>query len=235
VFSPLKRALAAETDTASRLHSGRISRTEWTSMYIRARQQALKSSNLKRGFKATGLWPLSPITVLKKLDMLPHLPTSEPHLPTQQHGLDLSLLQSDPPDGTELREANASCIAEVQNADGLASPVKRYISRLTRAFEATCSKNTALRKENTEQRELLQTRKKRNTGKRVALKGKFVFSTQEVLEIAREAEKATAEKGTRTRRRKVPTGEKIEQQEDEVIENRSGDSDSDCIVVVQRK
>jgi hypothetical protein len=67
------------------------------------------------------------------------------------------------------------------------------------------------------------------------LTGKFVFSTQEVLEIAREAEKATAEKGTRARRRKVPTGEKIEQQEDEVIENISGDSDSDCIVVVQRK
>jgi hypothetical protein len=54
-----------------------------------------------------------------------------------------------------------------------------------------------------------------------------------VLEIAREAEKATAEKGTRTRRRKVPTGEKIEQQEDEMLENISGDSDPDCIVVVQ--
>jgi hypothetical protein len=55
VFSPLKRALAAETDTSSRLDSDRISRTEWTAMYIRARQQALKSSNLMSGFKATGL------------------------------------------------------------------------------------------------------------------------------------------------------------------------------------
>ena len=173
--------------------------------------------------------------MLEKLDSPPYLPTSEPHISTQQYGLDLSLLHSDPPDGTELREANAFCIAEVQNADSLASPVKRYISRLTRAFEATCSKNTTFRKENAEQRELLQTRKKRKTGKRVALKGKFVFSTQEVLEIAREAEKATAEKGIRTRRRKVPTTEKMEQQEDEVIESIASDSDSDCIVVVQRK
>jgi hypothetical protein len=94
-------------------------------MYIRATQQALVSSNLMSGFKATGLWLLSPVTVLKKLDVLPHLPTSELYLPTQQYGLDLLLLQSDPPDGTELPEANALCVAQVQNADGLASPVKR--------------------------------------------------------------------------------------------------------------
>ena len=39
-----------------------------------------------------------------------------------------------------------------------------------------------------EQDELLRTRKVRKTGKRVALKGRFVFSTKEVLEIARQAE-----------------------------------------------
>jgi hypothetical protein len=37
VFSPLKRVLAAETDAASRLNTGRISRIDWTAMYIRAR------------------------------------------------------------------------------------------------------------------------------------------------------------------------------------------------------
>jgi hypothetical protein len=55
VFSLLKRALAAETNTASRLDSGRIPRIEWTSMYIRARQLALRSSNILSSFKATGL------------------------------------------------------------------------------------------------------------------------------------------------------------------------------------
>jgi len=55
VFSPLKRALATETDAASRLDAGRILQTEWTSMYIRARHQALNLSNLISSFKATGL------------------------------------------------------------------------------------------------------------------------------------------------------------------------------------
>jgi hypothetical protein len=67
VFSPLKRALAAETDAASRLYVGRIARSEWTRMYIRARGSTLRHSNITSGFKATGLWPLSPVTVLKKL------------------------------------------------------------------------------------------------------------------------------------------------------------------------
>lgn len=55
VFSPLKRALALETDAASRLDSGRIPRIEWTSMYIRAREQAFRLSNILSGWKATGL------------------------------------------------------------------------------------------------------------------------------------------------------------------------------------
>ncbi|KYG41766.1 hypothetical protein M433DRAFT_75200, partial [Acidomyces richmondensis BFW] len=98
-------------------------------------------------------------------------------------------------------------------------------------FEATCSKNATLRKENAEQRELLTRRKHRSTGKRVALNGRFVFSTQEVLKIAREAEEATADKNKRTRRRKQPAAIKIEEQENEPFESVSSNSESDCIVV----
>ncbi len=64
------------------------------------------------------------------------------------------------------------------------------------------SKLVTIRKELAKQRELLQTRKSRKTGKRVKLKGRFVFSTTEVLEIAREAGEATAAKKGRERLRK---------------------------------
>jgi len=92
-----------------------------------------------------------------------------------------------------------------------------------------------LRKENTDQRALLKIRKRRATGKRVALNGRFVFSTQEVLEIAREAEKATADKSTRTRGRKRPVAVEIEEQENEPVESISSNSESDCIVVQSHK
>lgn len=49
VFSPLKRALAAKGDAVSRLHPGRVSRVEWTGLYIRAPEKALTSTNLLSG------------------------------------------------------------------------------------------------------------------------------------------------------------------------------------------
>jgi hypothetical protein len=235
VFSPLKRALAMETDAALRLDPGRITRSEWTAMYIRARENALRASNITSGWRATGLWPLSPISVLEKLPTQLASQALEPHTTTPLLGLDLSLLQSDPPDGTELREANTLCLAAVNSATDLATPAKRYISRLTQAAELLCSKNATLRTELAKQRDILQTRKNRNTGKRVALKGKFVFSTQEVLEVAREAEKATASKTSRKRPRKQPAPVEIGEQENEVLENVSSNSDSDCIAVVPRR
>ena len=52
MFSPLKRALAAETDAALGLDSGRVQRVEWTETYIRAREKALISTNIASSWKA---------------------------------------------------------------------------------------------------------------------------------------------------------------------------------------
>ncbi|KAK1085536.1 hypothetical protein LTR33_002045 [Friedmanniomyces endolithicus] len=102
--------------------------------------------------------------------------------------LDLTLLNSSPPDGTELREANTVLSRAVGGNATIETPVKRYISRATLALEKTVSENTLLRKENTEQRKLLETRKKRTKGKRVAIEGWFVFNTEEILDVVRKAE-----------------------------------------------
>jgi len=98
-----------------------------------------------------------------------------------------------------------------------------------------CTKNTTLRKENSEQRELLKKRKNCASGKRVALKGKFVFSTQEVFKIAKEAEEATARKTSRKRCRSDSAGMEIGDCREHVPEIVSSNSESDCIMVVQRK
>jgi hypothetical protein len=235
VFSPLKRALAAETDAAARLDSGRIQRVDWTKMYIRAREKALISANILSGWKATGLEPLSPILVLEKL---PKARTPLPlpqQTPGQSSSLDLSLLHSSPPEGTELRQANALFNAQIRDVDGVPSPAKRYAERMTRALETTQSELTTIRKELAEQTELLQARKKRKKGKRVALKGKFVFTTQEVLDIVKAAEEETAAKKSRKRPRKGSISVEIEEDEEDELENVSSDSESDCIVVAERK
>ena len=62
-----------------------------------------------------------------------------------------------------------------------------------------------------------------------------MFSIQEVLEIACKAKEATAAKTSHKRRCMQPTATEAVEQETELLENVSSDSDSDCIVVLQRK
>jgi hypothetical protein len=68
-------------------------------------------------------------------------------------------------------------VNRIVRSSTLETPVKRYIERLGSALERTTSKNALLRKENAEYRKLLRVRKERKKGKRVAIKGKFVFNT----------------------------------------------------------
>jgi hypothetical protein len=147
--------------------------------------------------------------------------------------LDLTLLNSSPPTGTELRQAT-SLINKVVNESNIASPAKRYISRARAALERTYSENLLLRKENAEARTLLRVRKECKTGKRVAIKGKFVFNTQEILEVVEKAEAEAAKKAKKKRTVGSRTSE-IESEVDEAPEDSSSDSDDDCIIVAARR
>jgi hypothetical protein len=160
-------------------------------------------------------------------------PTTPPPI-TTPNDLDRSLLDSSPPEGTELREAT-SLVNRIVRSSTLETPVKRYIERSGAALEKTSSKNALLRRELTEARELLRVRKERKKGKRVAIKGKFVFNTQEILELVEEAE-VEASKGKTKKRRttKVITPE-IEEEEEEGIEEDVSESESDCIIVASSR
>jgi hypothetical protein len=60
---------------------------------------------------------------------------SKPHTPSEQPGLDFSLLKSSPPDGTELRESNVLLNSVLSHVPELPSPAKRYVDRVTRMAE----------------------------------------------------------------------------------------------------
>jgi hypothetical protein len=85
VLSPLKRALAAERDSVTRLDACRVARVKQTRMYIRAREKAFTVSNIRSGWRSTRLEPLSPIVVLNK-----HRPASVLRPRDHIHGAILS-------------------------------------------------------------------------------------------------------------------------------------------------
>jgi hypothetical protein len=72
----------------------------------------------------------------------------------------------------------------------LETSVKRYIKRSEAAFERTTSENILLQKENAEYRE-------RKKEKHIAIKGKFIFNTQEILEVDKEVEAEVLKRKTK--------------------------------------
>ena len=218
IFSPLKRALSNEVEKLFRLTTRRIPRVEWMSAYIKARDRVFTSPNILSGFRGSGIYPLSPITILS---MIP--PPEEPRPSTpppidRPEDLDLSLLASSPPEGTEVRRANA-LVASIVRDSKITSPAKRYLERTGSALERVVSENALLRKENKELRELAQKRKERKTGKRVMVKGKFVFNTQEILDIVRTAEAEAVAKATKKGSRKRKRSPEKEEEEEEDSED----------------
>lgn len=146
------------------------------------------------------------------------------HTPPQHLDLGISLPNSSPPDGTQLRQACAE----------LPSPAKRFTERMTRVFEAASSENLTLTNKVKEQAELLHARKARKKGKRVALKGRFVFSTQEVLDIARSAEAESSKKKPTTRPKKRIAKGSLEAEANGELDVVLSDSGSGYIVVSMR-
>ncbi|KYG39858.1 hypothetical protein M433DRAFT_9751, partial [Acidomyces richmondensis BFW] len=92
-----------------------------------------------------------------------------------------------------------------------------------------------IQKQLAEQQELLRKRKNRTTSKRVKLKGRFVFSTAEVLQIAKEAEEATAAKKAGRKRKARPISLEIEDEVEDLLNSNPSDSGSDCIVVANTR
>jgi hypothetical protein len=103
VFSPLKWALSAEIKKLFRLDTSRIPQIEWTEAYITAWAKAFTSRNIESSFQMSSVYLLSPITILSTLRMPTSIPPTTLPLITTPNGLDRSLLDSSPPEGTKLR------------------------------------------------------------------------------------------------------------------------------------
>lgn len=142
--------------------------------------------------------------------------------------LETTLLANSPPAETDIRKANKELLETVRKLTDIPSPAKRYVARLTSALEEPNTERTLLRNDNTEARELLRYRKERT-------KGKFVFNTREILEVVEKAEVEAAIRRSKTRRRTRSSTPKIEEEEEELLEILSDESEGECIVISGRK
>ena len=109
------------------------------------------------------------------------------------------MFNNSPPGGAELREINKLLVFALEEVPSLFNLVRRYTAQSMIITESMHAELISARKKLNSAKEILNTQKKRTKGKRVALEGKFVFSTQEVLDIARAAEAEAKAKKKRNR------------------------------------
>ena len=84
------------------------------------------------------------------------------------------------------------------------TPAKRYSKRITLLAESSIAQLATSKRLIQQQEELLNSRKKRKTRKRVQVVNKFVFITEEVFKAVREAEEqASAKKAKKTAKQTV--------------------------------
>jgi hypothetical protein len=104
------------------------------------------------------------------------------------------------------------------------SPVKRYAERMTRLCETQNATIAIMAKHMADQSELLRKRKKATKAERVRLQGVSIYTTADILRIAREEEARLKKKKPKKRPRKVVIIETSTEEEDEVSESSSDES-----------
>ena len=71
-----------KVDSQLRLGETRIPKSEFISLYAKARPKAITAKNIESSFRKTGLVPFNPVTVLRQLPIAPPTPL-KPAVPAQ--------------------------------------------------------------------------------------------------------------------------------------------------------
>jgi len=217
LFGPLKTTLSTHQDTLFRLHVARIRKVEWLIAYVKARATAFRPDNIIGGWRKAGLIPLNAQRVLQELDLPKTPPPSEPEpqllpisTPDNVKAFETSLIDSSPPDATELKRINTAFRRRLGLDTPLKTPERGYAFRLSVTTEKLRAQVSLLQHENTELKRLNAQRKEQTKGTRVALKDRLLLTAEELRETVHamkqeeeEKEKRKAAKPRKPRKRKA--------------------------------
>jgi hypothetical protein len=173
VFGPLKTYLGAELDRIFRYSTSRIARVEFIAAYIQARERVFRPHSIESGFRKAGIYPFNPYSPPR--DPSPSEHTTE----SQEVNLSQTLLE-DPQKGTPtLLNPEALYTQTVTDRD-LGTPKRAFIKGLLGLAVRKQAESSLLRKDLREKEVLLDTRRRRKSGKRVILKDQIVISRESI-------------------------------------------------------
>jgi hypothetical protein len=180
----------------------RLLRVEWTSAYIKARARCFKPSSIESGFRKAGIYPFYPEILLSTLT--PPLRTPSPENQVVSQVSDASRILRARGSPRTPRALHLRQISDlVQNDGDILSSARDLIRGLIDFAEDRDTDAILARRELREKDVLLNTRRTRKTGKRVALKGKYLLTKEDILKIVQDLKEGTKKKRTKKGRKKT--------------------------------
>jgi hypothetical protein len=174
----------------------RLLRVEWTSAYIKARARCFKPSSIESGFRKAGIYLFSPEILLSTLTPPPRTPSPNDQN-VSQIGYASQILRARGSPNTP-RALNLRQISDlVQNDGDILTSVRDLIRDLIDFAEDRDTDAILAWRELREKDVLLNTRKTRKTGKRVALKGKYLLIKEDILKVVQDLKEGTKKKKTK--------------------------------------
>ena len=196
IFGPLKTAINLEVDRIFRHSTIRLLRVEWTSAYIKARARCFKPSSIESGFRKASIYLFDPEILLSTITPPPRTPSPENQVVSQVSDASRILRARGSP--RTPRTLNLRQIVDlVQNDGDIPSSARDLIRDLIDFAEDRDTNAILARRELYEKDVLLNTRKTRKKGKRVALKGKYLLIKEDILKVVRDLEGETKKKKTK--------------------------------------
>jgi hypothetical protein len=220
IFRPLKTAINREVDRIFRHSTMRLLRVEWTSAYIKARARCFRPSSIESGFRKAGINPFNPEILLSTLTPPPRTPSPENQVLSQMSDTSRILrARGSPrtPKALNLRQI----VDLVQNDRDIPTSARDLIRDLIDFAKDRDTDAILARRELRKKDVLLNTRKTRKTGKRVALKGKYLLIKEDILKVVQDLKEETKKKktkkgGKKTKYKSISSEEEEEESLDEL-------------------
>jgi hypothetical protein len=174
----------------------RLPRVQWISAYIKARARCFRPSSIESGFRKAGIYPFYPEVLLLTLTLPPRTLSPENQVLSQISDASQILRAVGSP--RTPKALNLRQIVDlVQNDRDIPTSARDLIRDLIDFAEDRDTDAILARRELREKDVLLDTRKTRKKGKRVASKGKYLLTKEDILKVVRDLEGETKKKKTK--------------------------------------
>lgn len=222
IFGPLKKAMASEIAPLISTGVARLLKVEWLAAFVQAHAKVFNSDNIAGGFRGTGIFPLDPFKLRRRIPQPSPSPAPETResTPPINEPFNSAVLTSSPNDQNAVSIANNALIIEANSGNPLTSPARNYLGCLVRTSDRCHAANTIYQKDNTVMREALGRRQIAKSGKREIIRGKNLMTTPEMREALNEWE-------SNKKKRKTAVPKKTKKKTQKAKEVSSEESESE--------